>query len=57
MVCTIIVVATPFNKKITCCWTKTKANVRNYMAQFAAKQVLNDLNGAYFSLVMIDSSN
>jgi hypothetical protein len=57
MVCIIVVVATPFNKKLTCCWTKTKANIRKDMAQFAAIQVLSDLNGAYFSLVMTDSSN
>jgi hypothetical protein len=27
------------------------------MAQFAAKQVLNELNGAYFISVMTDTSN
>jgi hypothetical protein len=49
MVCTIIVVATPFNQKLTCCWTKTKANIRKDMAHFAAKQLLN---GAWLILLI-----
>jgi hypothetical protein len=57
MVCTIVVIATPFNQKFTCCWTKTMANIKKDMAQFAAKQVLNELNGAYFISVMTDTSN
>lgn len=36
---------------------KTKAIIRKCMAQFATKQVLNDMKWACFSSVMTDSSN